>query len=414
DKDNTVIVLKVEKTGEILGGYNPLNWERIRGRKYKKTDASFIFSLKINEKSSSKLSRVKNEDVAICCMEDFRPSFGYFDLYMSSKDEKVWGCSKANYEKEIKIAGEFLIEDYEVFQLSYNKDIRLLTDPTNFSAKSDIRLLTDPANFSAKSKSEKKHNVVYNNKDISLLTNSANFLAKSKSEEKHNLIYDNIFDILNCIELLEPCITIKSKSNSGYKNCADYLTITSDSNFMSVRVAVSQGITSTACDNIERLLSLLNKQKTAIYNLLDKQHVYAVGPDFQKGYSVPCIACWTIEPISKSIIKQLSALFDHEFEIIIHVNSNVGNQDKILDKHLNSNNGDDGGSKMINPFIQVSSVEIIDTYLWANISTDEHRSNNVLEFSIDLFNCGVGEMLSEICQLSHGFVGYYLDSIRIG
>ncbi|CAG8502161.1 15138_t:CDS:2 [Racocetra fulgida] len=118
DKDNTVIVLKVEKTGEILGGYNPLKWERIIGRKYKETDASFIFSLKINEQSSSKLSRVKNKDVAICCMEDFRPSFGYLDLYMSNKNEKVWGCSKANYEKEIKIGGEFLIEDYEVFQYS--------------------------------------------------------------------------------------------------------------------------------------------------------------------------------------------------------------------------------------------------------------------------------------------------------
>ncbi|CAG8444534.1 2545_t:CDS:2 [Scutellospora calospora] len=114
---DTIIVLKAQKTGEILGGYNPLNWKEIKRRKYKETDASFIFSLGTNDQLNSTLSRIKIRDKAICCKKNFGPSFGFLDLYMSRKNEKFWGCFKANYEKSIKIEGsEFLIEDYEVFQ----------------------------------------------------------------------------------------------------------------------------------------------------------------------------------------------------------------------------------------------------------------------------------------------------------
>ncbi|CAG8790748.1 106_t:CDS:2, partial [Cetraspora pellucida] len=48
---NTIIILKVEATGEILGGYNNLAWRKprrlslISGNKYLKTEEAFIFSL---------------------------------------------------------------------------------------------------------------------------------------------------------------------------------------------------------------------------------------------------------------------------------------------------------------------------------------------------------------------------------
>ncbi|CAG8449095.1 765_t:CDS:2 [Dentiscutata heterogama] len=117
--DNTIIILKVLETGEIFGGYNPLTWKVIKGKKYKETGSSFIFSLKTNEQSNSTLSRVKNKDFAICCLKGFGPSFGFLDLFVSKNDLKTWGCNQSNYEKAIKRESqfrEFQIEDYEVFR----------------------------------------------------------------------------------------------------------------------------------------------------------------------------------------------------------------------------------------------------------------------------------------------------------
>ncbi|RHZ77142.1 hypothetical protein Glove_185g31 [Diversispora epigaea] len=54
---NTVIILKLEGTGEILGGYNPLEWDNILNQR-KQIEDSFIFSLKTTNMEDSILSRV--------------------------------------------------------------------------------------------------------------------------------------------------------------------------------------------------------------------------------------------------------------------------------------------------------------------------------------------------------------------
>ncbi|KAF0464787.1 sel1 repeat-containing protein: PROVISIONAL [Gigaspora margarita] len=83
-------------------------------------------------------------------------------------------------------------------------------------------------------------------------------------------------------------------------------------------------------------------------------------------------------------------------------------------------NGSDNGI----PSIQIGSVAYakigdkfqsftINTILGANINTNTRVSRDILEFKIDLFHCGVGQMLNEICQSLHNFVGYYLDSVVI-
>ncbi|CAG8731371.1 1979_t:CDS:2 [Gigaspora margarita] len=80
-------------------------------------------------------------------------------------------------------------------------------------------------------------------------------------------------------------------------------------------------------------------------------------------------------------------------------------------------NGSDNGI----PSIQIGSVayaKIGDkfqsfTILGANMITNTRVSRDILEFKIDLFHCGVGQMLNEICQSLHNFVGYYLDSVVI-
>ncbi|RIB10460.1 kinase-like domain-containing protein [Gigaspora rosea] len=128
--DKTVIVLKVQVTGEILGGYNPLTLNMQKWKKYKETNDSFIFAL--NKKGIGSIySKVKRADHAICCIKkNSGPSFGYSDLYMHSKKVKIWKCCPCDYETPIKIIDngsqkpqkfqteKFQIEDYEVFQYS--------------------------------------------------------------------------------------------------------------------------------------------------------------------------------------------------------------------------------------------------------------------------------------------------------
>src|SRR5205823_10428078 len=56
----------------------------------------------------------------------------------------------------------------------------------------------------------------------------------------------------------------------------------------------------------------------------------------------------------------------------------------------------------------------IDAEIWANVSPDtKYTSEKTLEFWVDLYICGVGELLSERCPSLRGFVGYYLDSVAI-
>ncbi|CAG8530458.1 23702_t:CDS:2 [Gigaspora rosea] len=59
----TVVVIKINSTNEILGGYNPLIWQisnHKNGYEYATTADSFIFSLKNENLNQSILSRIQN------------------------------------------------------------------------------------------------------------------------------------------------------------------------------------------------------------------------------------------------------------------------------------------------------------------------------------------------------------------
>ncbi|RHZ85167.1 hypothetical protein Glove_71g62 [Diversispora epigaea] len=64
----TVVVAKIKGTDEIIGGYNPLAWDNTydgKFNKWRKTNDSFIFSLKNGNIQNSIFSRVKNTQYAI-------------------------------------------------------------------------------------------------------------------------------------------------------------------------------------------------------------------------------------------------------------------------------------------------------------------------------------------------------------
>ncbi|GBB83503.1 hypothetical protein RclHR1_10200010 [Rhizophagus clarus] len=110
----TLVLLKVCGTGQIIGGYNPVNWSS--SGKWVSTRDSFIFSLGEGNdlKSEAILSRVKNYDQAIrdCAISYECVGFGCGDLHI------IEGTStRKDYEKDIIDVSTFIVDDYEVFQV---------------------------------------------------------------------------------------------------------------------------------------------------------------------------------------------------------------------------------------------------------------------------------------------------------
>ncbi|CAG8593958.1 5857_t:CDS:2, partial [Scutellospora calospora] len=80
---NSILILRVHGTNEIIGGYNPLVWKELGGilqpnACYSETNKSFLFALKDH---ITLISEVINSKQAIYHEKGLGPSFG-LDLYM--------------------------------------------------------------------------------------------------------------------------------------------------------------------------------------------------------------------------------------------------------------------------------------------------------------------------------------------
>ncbi|RHZ51459.1 hypothetical protein Glove_478g72 [Diversispora epigaea] len=119
-----IIILKVEGTGEILGGYNPIGWENDLDQ-WKKTKDSFIFSLKTANIEDPILSRVSNSSCAIYNYANCTNQLGFslaLSLIGNLKTEKKCYCmSTTGYPKQIRSDDSlFSVEEYEVFKILPN------------------------------------------------------------------------------------------------------------------------------------------------------------------------------------------------------------------------------------------------------------------------------------------------------
>ncbi|RIB22823.1 hypothetical protein C2G38_2033259 [Gigaspora rosea] len=112
----TVVIIKVDGTNEILGGYNPLVWQTSSSTGYLKTADSFIFSLKTNNLSSSILSRVKDVNAAIGCSPAKGLYFGCY-FYMKGTRECCYKNNCSYYKLSFRNSNDFKIDEYEVFQI---------------------------------------------------------------------------------------------------------------------------------------------------------------------------------------------------------------------------------------------------------------------------------------------------------
>ncbi|RHZ73587.1 hypothetical protein Glove_230g162 [Diversispora epigaea] len=126
---NTIVVTKVKGTDKIIGGFNPLAWDKT-GKKWMKTNKSFMFSFEDGNIQNSILSRVKKENMALWYpnqKDNYGPIFGRDEFSMRSdvsdftRDGLSW-CNNSNfncYEIPIRTTKDrFSIVDFEVFRVT--------------------------------------------------------------------------------------------------------------------------------------------------------------------------------------------------------------------------------------------------------------------------------------------------------
>jgi hypothetical protein len=157
NKGPTIVIIKVQTTNEIIGGYNPLEWrhvkdERIFGNRHFynhpcETSKSFIFSL--TNRTKPRLSRVTSKKRAIIWCRHKGPSFAQ-DLCIypstSSNNYIIGKTEQKCYEEKVIDRDGFKIEDYEVFQViddrfSVSQTTKRVFQTTKWALKEIFRII---------------------------------------------------------------------------------------------------------------------------------------------------------------------------------------------------------------------------------------------------------------------------------
>ncbi|GBC07375.1 hypothetical protein RclHR1_07410011 [Rhizophagus clarus] len=128
DKGATIVIIKIPNSEQILGGYNPFQWDS--SNTWKSTSDSFLFSFtNRNNFQTAKVGRIintTNNGYAIYCHQNYGPAFGSgHDLFQDS--DSIWKSyglgayySKIDIPQGSKEGGgynTFIVEDYEIFQI---------------------------------------------------------------------------------------------------------------------------------------------------------------------------------------------------------------------------------------------------------------------------------------------------------
>src|SRR3989337_2825873 len=80
NKGATIWVAKIKDLAQLIGGYNPLDWNG--NRVWKNTTDSFLFNFTDGKEiSTAKLGYVTNANHAIFCYNDYGPYMGNLLVY---------------------------------------------------------------------------------------------------------------------------------------------------------------------------------------------------------------------------------------------------------------------------------------------------------------------------------------------
>uniref|UniRef100_U9UYD8 Btb/poz domain-containing protein 19-like n=1 Tax=Rhizophagus irregularis (strain DAOM 181602 / DAOM 197198 / MUCL 43194) TaxID=747089 RepID=U9UYD8_RHIID len=126
NKGATIVILKIPNSEQILGGYNPLQWDS--SDTWKSTGDSFLFSFtNKNDFNTAKVGYILEgrDKVAIYCVQNYGPTFGNgHDLFRDSDGNwknypGFYAYSKVDIPQIYNsgIYNIFGVEDYEVFQV---------------------------------------------------------------------------------------------------------------------------------------------------------------------------------------------------------------------------------------------------------------------------------------------------------
>ncbi|CAB4373478.1 unnamed protein product [Rhizophagus irregularis] len=115
NKGATIWIAKIKNSTQLIGGYNPLDWDQ--SNNWKTTADSFLFNFTNGRDiSTSKRSYVSIQDWAVFCGPRYGPTMG--NLFCNNN---VWSYNNSydngNRYPKIGIPANFEVEDYEVFQV---------------------------------------------------------------------------------------------------------------------------------------------------------------------------------------------------------------------------------------------------------------------------------------------------------
>ncbi|GES85061.1 BTB/POZ protein [Rhizophagus clarus] len=115
NKGDTLVVVKIKDSNQIVGGYTPLNWDSSDTLKF--TYDIFIFSFANKDNLQSlKVSYGNGSANSIYCRPINGPVFGISDLYFYEGSWHSYINDDSSYLK-IDIPSGFNADDYEVFQV---------------------------------------------------------------------------------------------------------------------------------------------------------------------------------------------------------------------------------------------------------------------------------------------------------
>ncbi|RGB34771.1 hypothetical protein C1646_668262 [Rhizophagus diaphanus] len=117
NKGATIVIVKINGTEQIIGGYNPIDWDS--SGFYKNTTDSFIYLFTDRKNIKSAKASHSNGQSSIGCYRNHGPIFGNYLYYYSAK----WSISgsDSSYYPNINIPTTIFkntkFNDYEVFQV---------------------------------------------------------------------------------------------------------------------------------------------------------------------------------------------------------------------------------------------------------------------------------------------------------
>ncbi|GBC19442.2 BTB/POZ protein [Rhizophagus irregularis DAOM 181602=DAOM 197198] len=154
DKGATIWIAKIKNSTQLIGGYNPLNWDS-RHPHWVATADSFIFNF-INggNISTSKVSYVKKQDRAVLCNNNFGPTMG--NIYCNNNN---WSNENRGYGEvypSIEIPKNFEVEDYEVFQVIKNGKSKVIMEFTMLNDNFRNRINDENREVNEKNVNEKR------------------------------------------------------------------------------------------------------------------------------------------------------------------------------------------------------------------------------------------------------------------